>query len=389
MNISFDPRGTGPFYFVSASMTTQARHIQRHHASRPSIMEVYHMITEEEAQARLKEEQERDRYAKRWSSGYELLAEMQSRGAKQHSPPPPAIQLDDSLHESEIESPLQSKTRTSVSFSTSPPYSPPQAERPHREMSLYPLESSIYPSKHKIPQGSPLKPNASIPDVDHIVAESEVGSILTNDAVSMESKPEPDTQRSESEDATIPYDLWKMVQLLKLITHGSQLADRQNGDESIRQMMHLIKTQNASDSMFSQKDGDTTDALAMDLRLEKISLDDAEYAQRLDDIRHRLGELVTKIDLSSEHAASTDPSKASLVPSLWSQLCGSHISVIRTLFTSACIVVFALALLLGLRFRAEYLWQYSYHDILYPSLYPLPSYVSLFLSPDVEYGAPF
>ena len=63
--------------------------------------------------------------------------------------------------------------------------------------------------------------------------------------------------------------------------------------------------------------------------------------------------------------------------------------MIRALFTSACIVVFALALLLGLRFRAEYLWQYSYHDILYPSLYPLPSYVSLFLSPDVEYGAPF
>ena len=80
------------------------------------------MITEEEAQARIKEEQERDRYAKRWSSGYELLAEMQSRGAKQHSPPPPTIQLDDSLHESEIESPLQTKRRARVSFSTSQPY---------------------------------------------------------------------------------------------------------------------------------------------------------------------------------------------------------------------------------------------------------------------------
>jgi len=388
MNITFDPRGTGPSYFASASMTTQARHIQRHHASRPSIMEVYHMITEEEAQARIKEEQERDRYAKRWSSGYELLAEMQSRGAKQHSPPPPTIQLDDSLHESEIESPLQSKTRSSVSFSTSPPYSPPQAEQPH-EMSLYPLESSIYPSKHKISQDSPLKPNANIPDVDHIVAESELGSILTNDTVSMESKPEPSTQPPEAEDATVPYDLWKTVQLLKLITHGSQLADKQNGDESIRQMMHLIKTQNASDSMFSQKDGDTTDALAMDLRLEKISLDDAEYAQRLDDIRHRLGELVTKVDLSSEHATSADISKTSFVPSLWSQLSGFHKSTTRALFTSACIMLLALALLLGLRFRAEYLWQYSYHDILYPSLYPLPSYVSLFLSPDVEYGAPF
>ena len=196
-------------------------------------------------------------------------------------------------------------------------------------------------------------------------------------------------RQPEFEDATVPYDLWKAVQLLKLITHGSQLADKQNGDESIRQMMHLIKTQNASDSMFSQKDGDTTDALAMDLRLEKISLDDAEYAQRLDDIRHRLGELVTKVDLSSEHATSADISKTSFFPSLWSQLSGSHKSTTRALFTSACIMLLALALLLGLRFRAEYLWQYSYHDILYPSLYPLPSYVSLFLSPDVEYGAPF
>lgn len=352
-------------------------------------MEVYNKISEEEARARLKEEQERERYAKRWSSGYEMLAEMQSREAKLHPPPPLTMQQDDSLHESEIESPLQSKTRTSLSFSTSPPYSPPRAKRPQHEMSMYPMESSIYPSKYAIPQVSPLKPGESLSDVDHIMAESEAGSMLTNDAVSMESKLEPSFKRPESTGSALPHDLRKMVQLLKQVLHEPPYADKQNGDESIRQMMHLIKTQNGSDSVFSQRDGDATNALALDLRLEKISLDDAEYAQRLDDIRHRLGTLVTKIDTSSEDKLSTEQPKTSSVPWSWTHLEWSHESAALATFTSACIMFFTLALLLGLRFRAEYLWQYSYHDILYPNLYPLPPYVTLFLSPEVEYGAPF
>ena len=53
-------------------MMEPVRPVHRHNVQRPSIMEIYHRISEEEAKARAKEEDDRDRYAKRWSSGYKL-----------------------------------------------------------------------------------------------------------------------------------------------------------------------------------------------------------------------------------------------------------------------------------------------------------------------------
>lgn len=376
-------------------MPEQVRHGSRYHVLRPSIMEVYNKISEEEARARAKAEHERDLYAKRWSSGYELLAEMHSRDARVRMPENAHLMPqrdDESLHESDIDLPLQTKLRKSVSFSTSPPYSPPRAESNPTGFSAYPMESSIYPLEKTASRKLKLRPSVSMSELDTVMSQSQQSPQL---APGQNSHIKASDHESMTAKELIPADqemqdeLWKMIQLLKQVLRGPRPDDiRTPENESFRQMVRLIKPQHAN-HVFAPQDGELTDASSMNLHFEKISLDDAEYAQRLDNIRQRLGLLVTGFQDDKNHTSvAHSPVQASWMRK-GLQIIRQNASASKALSACILIILTAVVVLRWLRFRAEYLWQYSYHDALYPTLHPLPSYVSAFLSPIVDYDTPF
>ena len=377
-------------------MMEPVRPVHRHNVQRPSIMEIYHKISEEEAKARAKEEEDRDRYAKRWSSGYKLLAEIQSRELKSPQIPDSSVSLqqDESLHESDIASPTRTSTRTSVSFTTSPPYSPPQ-EYQHGS-SIYPMESSVYTAKQTIPRRPSYQLHASLSGLGHITANSKSEELVINEGTNnMHSNYQSEAQApgspgsNEQEQGTVQDELQESIHQLKQALVKPAVDDSKQGDDTIRQMLQLIKSNRITDNRLASLESDASENWSLGLRLEKVSFEDAVYAQRLDNIRQRLGSLVTGMDhdvKDTRPTTTTSTSKYNTWPRGITQYSGSPWLAICTAawFISTCLIA-----LHCMRFRAEYLWQYSYHDGLYPILHPLPTNVQAFLSPYVEYNVPF
>lgn len=377
-------------------MMEPVRPVHRHNVQRPSIMEIYHKISEEEAKARAKEEEDRDRYAKRWSSGYKLLAEIQSREPKSPQIPDSSVSLqqDESLHESDIASPTRTSTRTSVSFTTSPPYSPPQ-EYQHGS-SIYPMESSVYTAKQTIPRRPSYQLHASLSSLGHITANSKSEELVINEGTNnMHSNYQSEAQApgspgsNEQEKGTVQDELQESIHQLKQALVKPAVDDSKQGDDTIRQMLQLIKSNRISDNRLASLESDASENWSLGLRLEKVSFEDAVYAQRLDNIRQRLGSLVTGMDhdvKDTRPTTTTSTSKYNTWPRGITQYSGSPWLAICT---AAWFILTCLIALHCMRFRAEYLWQYSYHDGLYPILHPLPTNVQAFLSPYVEYNVPF
>lgn len=241
----------------------------------------------------------------------------------------------------------------------------------------------MYPVKHNVPRGSPVRtrPISStwgpVLDVDP----------LTSNGLTIELKAQDETHEPEKlHEPTIEEgELWKMIHLLKEVLKEPS-RESTKPDETFQQMLEAMDaTHRPGEAGQSES---ATNALAMELRLEKISMDDAEYAQQLDKIRGRLGSLVTRLHESEAKPVDLDQND------MTSQACK-----VRSVFTKSRLatgmgVLFAFLLLLilvlqWLRFRASYLFEFTYHDPLYQDFYPLPSNVEAFLSPFVSYNVPF
>jgi len=351
---------------------------------RPSIMEVYNRISEDEARARAKEESERDVCAERWLSAQRSIMESRSKSMHEHD-------VDDilctfkqkhnaSLKERDMDPIPTSAYGENASYSDSPSYTPPKAQS---SITTYPMESSIYPFKNIVPRGSPL-PTRPISSAwgPHLDMDP-----LASNGITIEWKTQDDTHDTEKmQDPTIEEgELWKMIRLLKEILKEPS-RESTKPDETLQQMLEAMDfTRQPNNSRNSES---ATNALAMELRLEKISMDDAEYAHQLDMIRGRLGSLVTRLNEDE-----TKPKELNLDATASQRLKASGFFT-RSMLATAFGVLFGCVLLLILalhwfRFRALYLIEYTYHDPLYQDFYPLPPYVETFLSPLVSYNVPF
>ncbi|WFD21241.1 hypothetical protein MCAP1_003502 [Malassezia caprae] len=210
---------------------------------------------------------------------------------------------------------------------------------------------------------------------------------LASNGITIEWKTQDDNHETEkTQEPTIEEgELWKMIRLLKEVLKEPS-RESNKPDETLQQMLEAMDvTQHPNNA---EKSETATKALAMELRLEKISMDDAEYAHQLDKIRGRLGALVTRLnedemkpkDLNMDSSASRRVKASGLFAR----------SMLATAFGLLLGVVLLLILVLHwFRFRALYLFEFTYHDPLYQDFYPLPSYVEPFLSPLVSYNVPF
>lgn len=355
---------------------------------RPSIMEVYNRISEDEAWARAKEESERDACAERWLSGQKSIMEGRSKSLQKSFVDgirKPFKQVNkESSPENGMDPSSISFDGENASYSVSPSYTPP---KPQSSDTVYPMESSIYPVKNNIPRGSPLRSGTmsstwgSFLDVDP----------LASNGITIEWKPQDDTNIPEKapdtrhQEPTIDEaELWKMIHLLKEVLKE---PSRETGrpDETLQ---HMLEAMDSTHPPSDGKSETTANALAMELRLEKISMDDAEYAKQLDKIRGQLGSLVTRLKENEAKSMDADSDPRA------SQTSKANKVFSKSMLMIALYMLFILVLLLiltlhWLRFRAFYLYEFTYHDPLYQDLYPLPSYVESFLSPFVSYNVPF
>ncbi|WFD28887.1 hypothetical protein MNAN1_003902 [Malassezia nana] len=271
-----------------------------------------------------------------------------------------------------------------ASYSVSPSYTPP---KPQSSDIVYPMESSIYPVKNNIPRGSPLRSGpmsstwGSLLDVDPLASNGITIEWKPQDDTNMPDKaPDPRHQEPTIDEA----ELWKMIHLLKeVLKEPSREAAKP--DETLQ---HMLEAMDSTHSPGDGKTESTANALAMELRLEKISMDDAEYAQQLDKIRGQLGSLVTRLKENEAKSMDADSEPRTSQASKSNNVFTKSVLII-TLYTFSILVLLLILTLHWLRFRAFYLYEFTYHDPLYQDFYPLPSYVESFLSPFVSYNVPF
>ncbi|SHO80004.1 Uncharacterized protein MSYG_4359 [Malassezia sympodialis ATCC 42132] len=351
---------------------------------RPSIMEVYNRISEDEARARAKEESERDVCAERWLSGQRSIKESRRKST-------PELEIDESRHslgsthnvslkESDMDSISISADGENASNSDSSSYTRSKAQS---SVTAYPMESSLYPLKNNIPRGSPARTKPLLSAWGPLLDLDP----LSSNGITIEWKSQDDPPETEkAQEYTIEEDdLWKMIRLLKEVLKEPS-RESAPPDETLQQMLQAIDATQQPNG--AGKSESATNALATELRLEKISMDDAEYAHQLDKIRERLGSLVTR--LHENEPTPTDFDVNSMA---------SRRFMIKGLFTRSMLVT-VFGMLLGLillsivalhwlRFRAFYLFEFTYHDPLYQDFYPMPSNVEAFLSPLVSYNVPF
>lgn len=377
----------GKLYYMHSKLTLDVPDKAK---TRPSIAEVYNRLSEDEAKAQALAQHERELYAKRWANGQQILFEFKTRNLRDRNTQrgdkvaPP----DDSLHESDMDNDPVFQKESSVSISTSPPYSPPKSIQ---RSNTYPMESSIYPNFS--PARPQIQREVNISDWEQLVVEPETQS-LAQDGLTIDWKND-DTMATEQRATQEPQsgrdyaiqegELWKMVRLLKEVLKEPP-AKTQAGKASWHQMVSSMKSDGLD--MDALIETTSADSLAMDLRLEKISLDDAEYAQRLDHIRNRLGSLVTTLH-SSYKEKQNDTREFKKVVNTYSWFRLSKESAKRVFYTIFILLACSFMMLRWLMFQAEYLFEYSYHDLIYDDIFPVPLLVQRFLSPTIAYNTPF
>lgn len=345
-------------------------------------------MSEAEKLARTKEARQRDAIAERWQSGYQTLMETRLR---RHTTSPflehtgRSVLADDSLHESAMTTADHAPLVDNQSISTSPPYSPPGLPLMSME---YPLESSAYPRRKDITRSNSAEPAVRPPrsgsgrDVSEISSpepRAQAGlTIHWNQDDSLPSKV------TETENTVHGEDLMKMMRRLRSALKNDPSLDITVEDASLRNIRRLIE---ARDGPSGEATLWRTPTDAQEWQLDKISVEDGHYAQRLNDIRGRLGSLVTKLHDAEAPVNEQTPSsklRAWSVPSAGYQ--DAAMMALRLAVALLCITLLALH---WLRLRAEYLYQSVYYDPLQPTIFPLPRYVHTFLSPWVDRNTPF
>lgn len=191
-------------------------------------------------------------------------------------------------------------------------------------------------------------------------------------------------------------ELWKMLRLVK------DVLKRPNADESgtveawVSDVLRLIETEFSDTPTPTNNANSTskelTDRLSMELRLEKISMEDTQYANRLDVIRQRLGALATdmtqqeiRTPLEDKPSFFTDSEK-NVNDALYADSTSNSF-----IWISWILVILALTVALTrlVQYYADYLATYTYYDPMYPGLFPLPAYVEALLPRSIYYNVPF
>ena len=292
---------------------------------RPSIMEVYNRISEDEARARAKEESERDVCAERWLSGQRSIKESRRKST-------PELEIDESRHslgsthnvslkESDMDSISISADGENASNSDSSSYTRSKAQS---SVTAYPMESSLYPLKNNIPRGSPARTKPLLSAWGPLLDLDP----LSSNGITIEWKSQDDPPETEkAQEYTIEEDdLWKMIRLLK----------------------------------------------------EVLKEPSRESAPPDETCLHENEPTPTDFDVNSM------ASRRFMIKGLFTR------SMLVTVFGMLLgLILLSIVALHWLRFRAFYLFEFTYHDPLYQDFYPMPSNVEAFLSPLVSYNVPF
>lgn len=326
--------------------------------SRLSLTEAFEQIRAEEAEHFLRDGEEQKLRKERWEEGRKTLARVLRRRMRDRA--------EVTSHEHEVESDLQTELQPSysesvnVTQSTSPPYSPP----------------------HKLQRntGTALDRSSSVT----YTAQSEHTT---------SSDPTPDkTDAKDANQSVDANDLRKMLRLVKDVLKQTSMER----EDQISLLGALHSDTDAfhfldDSSQATTASKELADALSMEFRMEKISLEDAQFASRLDAIRKRLGALATEViqeePLTDEaQGHKFEEPDAQPTPELSSPWPRYYTMVFRV---AASLLVLIIIGFRFLRFYADYMATYTYYDPFYPFLFPAPSLMLAYLPADVYYNVPF
>lgn len=300
-------------------------------ASRLSLTDVFEKMRAEEMRDQEQYEKEKQKRKERWAEGRLSL----SSGAR----------LCPSTSQPRLPPPTSSEEAAPHRTTTSPPDSPPlHLVRKSRSF------SSDYDTDEK--GGGADRPAIG----DRTVSEAELG---------------------------------KMVRLVKGVLEHPELDEsRGMDDSSLTSILHLLE----KDVARNASSDELAAALSMEVRLEKISMEDARYAERLNLLRERLGTLVTRRVPAPPHTSvkeetPTAPTGTAPPPHVRADLFSETIySVLQ-----AALVLFSIAWIWVrvAEYYADYLMMSTFYDPMYTPFYPLPAFASSFLSSSVLYNVPF
>lgn len=262
-----------------------------------------------------------------------------------------------------------------TSNTTSPPNSPPAHVR-SRTPKTYPVRSTPVPALTRPVRRSSAKSNNTTQEVKPISTQDISTSVFA------------DKDRTVNEQ-----ELWTMLRLVKNVLQQDADETRRTDDASMNNILRLIETELSDNSaldknaIFSSKE--LNDALSKEFRLEKISVEDAQYVDRLNAIRARLGTLAVDMTRQSMpmphnkiHSASSDaldedvPQDVALPSYHW---------------LSFVLLAVGLVLLVGrvAQCYAEYMMVNTYYDPMYAAVFPMPSFVQTWLPGHTYYNVPF
>ena len=326
--------------------------------SRLSLTEAFERIRAEEAEHSMRDGEEQKLRKERWEEGRKSLARALRRRMRD--------QAEFTPHEQEAESDLQAELQSSYSEaanvmqSTSPPYSPP----------------------HRLQQKAGSALDRPMGATQAAQPEHTIPSSATLDS----------TDAKDANQSVDARELRKMLHLVKDVLKQTSMERKDQVSllsalHSDTDTFHLLD----DPSQATTASKELADALSMEFRMEKISLEDAQYASRLDAIRKRLGALATEVmqeeptpDQTKKHTArepDVHPMHASSSP--WPHY---YTLVIRV---AACLLVLVIVGFRFLRLYADYMATYTYYDPFYPFLFPAPSLMLAYLPADVYYNVPF
>lgn len=397
--------------------------------TRLSLTAVFEDMLAEDARERERMARESDQRRERWRENRALMSRSRTPDA-----PAPSWRAQGGSATSPLHSPqahpsgglagmsahddARSSRSASPPHTTSPLTSPPRRSRSAGSIG-YPIESSVYPQSSSLLPARPPpdvygEPPISLIDDGGMTIEWMKPDVsVATDAPPAPRAPDAAGGRKNARKSDLDKDLSHILVLLKRViakTSAKQGASEHIDTSSLNELLQLVDA-DATWSAPTKDAADTTsqphavtrtqllaDTLRSDLDLSKLQADDSLYADRLNDIRQRLGSLATARVLRERQAQPSSArsggarkppadtqerkgaTKALAAPVRWTALAAALPLLVAALGATA---------LLCARRRADYLMTFAYHDPVYPMLYPIPRSVRAFLPGDVHYDVPF
>lgn len=333
--------------------------------SRLSLTEVYERMRAEEVRDLERSEQEKRIRRERWEEGRQSLAHaarLRARDMPEINETTTTASVDEHVDDADVNT-----AADRAGTSTSPPYSPP-------------------PKLQRAPE-----------EYEKDFTQARTAEPSTSHSLPLASQPPTENAKDEKIPSVNEDDLWKMLHLVKdVLKQPHPDANQQSEETALTGVLRLMAHESSNDEDASKyaitAPRELSEALSMDLRMEKISMEDAQYANRLDAIRKRLGALATEMTQPdsppSEKRTSLDSSSGKEEPPALVHALSPNYSRI-VLWTLTALVLLAILGIRATQVYAEHLATYTYYDPFYPVLYPVPSLVPAFLPRNLFLNVPF